>query len=652
VNNLAQPPRRFYEKEHMRKPGTTAVYRPAAIGLLLILLLGLLAACGPSAPPTDSAETTTNSNNPIPTRANLLGLPDNAANPLVSNDGGERDANGLPVGFTADGRPYRGNPDAPIVLEEFSDFECPFCSRFTLQTLPQLMQNQMAAGEVVLIYYDFPLTSIHPQAEPAANAARCAGDQGAAAYWEMHDILYARLREWNNRRAPEFFLNYANELGLDMVEFADCVDSNKYLDAVRADTALGVSRGVSSTPSFFINEQPLIGAQPIDVFNQAIATVLNGGELTAAQAANQPPPTPTPVPISDEGVAARLGSPDAPYTIVEFTDFGCAPCARYAADTLPKIIDLLVEPGQVTYLLKDAPDPARPEAKLASVAARCAGEQEAYWPMHEALFATQEVWVGNNVGAGAYFNTLAADLGLDEATFSGCLDSGQFDAAIATAVAEAQSVEVGALPFLFIEGYPISGAEPNNVSRALGLPMDVAVANSHALGDPNAPIMMVEFTDYQCPFCTRHFAETLPLLKQNFIDTGLVYYVVKDFPLTSIHPQAVKAAEAARCAGEQGAFVPMHEALFTSQSQWSGNPRASELFIELATALGLDQEEFSDCLNSGRMETAVLADLEEGMSLGVSGTPAFFINGFLVSGALPYADFEAGLNRMLAENRE
>lgn len=633
----------------MRESGTTTQRRLTAVTLLLLLLV--LAACGPSAAPV--ARETAPAVSAAPTRANLFGPLENAANlPASSADGGERDANGLPVGFTADGRPYRGNPDAPIVLEEFSDFECPFCSRFTLQTLPQLMQNQIAAGEVVLIYYDFPLTSIHFQAEPAANAARCAGDQSAAAFWEMHDILYARLSEWNSRRAPEFFLSYAAELGLDMVAFADCVENNTHLDAVRADTALGVSRGVSSTPSFFINDQPLIGAQPVDVFNQAIATVLNGGELTAAQAANQPPPTPTPVPISDEGVAARLGSPDAPYTIVEFTDFGCAPCARYAADTLPKVVELLIESGQVEYILKESPNAARPESQLAAVAARCAGEQEAYWPMHEALFATQEVWVGDSGTAGAYFNTLAVDLGLDEAAFSGCLDSGKFDAAIATAVAEAQAVEVGALPFLFIEGYPISGAEPNSIARALGLPMDVPIAGSHALGDPNAPITMVEFTDYQCPFCTRHFAETLPLLKQNFIDTGLVYYVIKDFPLTSIHPQAVKAAEAARCAGEQGGFVAMHEALFTSQSQWSGSPRASELFIELATALGLDQAEFSECLNSGRMETAVLADLEQGMSYGVSGTPAFFINGYLVSGALPYADFEAGLNRMLAENRQ
>jgi protein-disulfide isomerase len=81
----------------------------------------------------------------------------------------------IQIGFTADGHAYRGDPNAPVVLEEFSDFQCPFCTRFSEQTMPSLDRNQIADGEVLLIYYDFPLESIHPQAFAAANAARCAG---------------------------------------------------------------------------------------------------------------------------------------------------------------------------------------------------------------------------------------------------------------------------------------------------------------------------------------------------------------------------------------------------------------------------------------------------------------------------------------------
>ncbi len=88
---------------------------------------------------------------------------------------------GLPVGFTSDGFAFRGDPAAPVVMEEFSDFQCPFCGRFFEQTLPSLEENQIAAGEVVLVFYDFPLKRIHPQAETAHVAAHCAGEEGAAA---------------------------------------------------------------------------------------------------------------------------------------------------------------------------------------------------------------------------------------------------------------------------------------------------------------------------------------------------------------------------------------------------------------------------------------------------------------------------------------
>ena len=102
----------------------------------------------------------------------------------------ETDAKGLPVGFTDDGRPYRGNPHAPVIIEEFSDFQCPFCARFAAQTLPSIEENQIRSGDALLIFYDFPLTNLHPQATAAANAARCAGEQGAPAYWAMHDLLF------------------------------------------------------------------------------------------------------------------------------------------------------------------------------------------------------------------------------------------------------------------------------------------------------------------------------------------------------------------------------------------------------------------------------------------------------------------------------
>ncbi|PID85664.1 MAG: hypothetical protein CSB13_07185 [Chloroflexi bacterium] len=483
----------------------------------------------------------------------------------------------------------------------------------------------------------------------SANAARCAGEQAAPAYWDMHDILFNRPREWSNNNATREFIRYAEEIGLDVDDFTTCVEEERYFEQIQSNFEYGMSKGVSSTPYFFVNEQPLVGAQPTNVFNEAIATVLAGGKLANA-VPDAPPPQPTPITIADEGAAAVLGSNDAPYTIVEFTNYGCERCAEQAINTLPTVQDYLISPGQIRYVIKDLPGES-PESQIAAVAARCAGEQDAdaYWQMHKSLFRTQADWLESN-DAESMFMDLADELALDAVAFADCVGSGQFDAELQANVMEANELDIPGYPHFVIEGQSLSGVKPNALAIVLKLPMDVPRdTGAFAMGDPDAPITIIEYTDYQCPFCTRHFVETLPLLKENFIDTGKVYYVVKDFPLTNIHPQATKAGEAARCAGEQDAYMPMHDAIFAGQAAWSGNPDAANLFIGYAADLGLDKEAFSECLNSGRLETAVLDNMNEGASFGVTGTPAFFINGILVSGALPYDSFEQGLNNMLAE---
>src|SRR5690606_18809307 len=238
----------------------------------------------------------------------------NTVEPSTPIDPVEVDSLGIPVGYTAEGRPYRGDLNAPVVMEAFSDFQCPYCGRFSTQTLPGLLENQIAGGEVVMVFYDFPLKAIHPQASAAANAARCAGEGGAAAYWAMHDRLFENIGEWSNGQANEVFLRYGTELGVAGEGFATCLEENRYADAVEADLALGQGRGVSSTPSFFLNDQPVIGAYPLDYFNQAIAAV-GAGETVAAEPQVQPQgpaAKPTPATIVMDDSAGELGDDDAP----------------------------------------------------------------------------------------------------------------------------------------------------------------------------------------------------------------------------------------------------------------------------------------------------------------------------------------------------
>ena len=169
------------------------------------------------------------------------------------------------------------------------------------------------------------------------------------------------------------------------------------------------------------------------------------------------------------------------------------------------------------------------------------------------------------------------------------------------------------------------------------------------MGKPDAPITIVEFTDLQCPYCNRFTATTFEQLKAAYIDTGMVRFVSRDFPL-DFHPQALAAARAARCAGEQGKYFEMRLALVRNAS------RLSPAFMTTtAEGLKLDMGAFTPCATSTRFDADIKRDLAVGMKLGIEGTPSFVVgrttptgvNGVLVVGAQPFQVFEAKIKEQL-----
>src|SRR5213080_887744 len=148
-------------------------------------------------------------------------------------------------------------------------------------------------------------------------------------------------------------------------------------------------------------------------------------------------------------------------------------------------------------------------------------------------------------------------------------------------------------------------------------PVRTSVTDAPVLGRNDAPVTLVEFSDYQCPFCQRFFATTLPALKKDYIDTGKLRFVYRDFPL-EMHPHARKAAEAAHCAGEQGKYWEMHDMLFQHQAAL-----APPQLAEHARTVGVDEPKFAECLSSGRYATRVERGLTDGAAAGVQGTPGF-----------------------------
>lgn len=172
-------------------------------------------------------------------------------------------------------------------------------------------------------------------------------------------------------------------------------------------------------------------------------------------------------------------------------------------------------------------------------------------------------------------------------------------------------------------------------------------------GDAKAPVTIIEYTDLQCPFCARYAQGTFSQIENEYVKSGKVRYIVKDFPLESIHPNALKAAEATRCAAEQGKGWDMHDRLFANQQKLGPDQLPT-----YADALGLDVEKFKTCLGSGKHGAAVRKDMAEGQSAGVTGTPSFVLGvtdtksgklkpAKVLTGAQAFSAFKAAIDDLL-----
>ncbi len=175
-----------------------------------------------------------------------------------------------------DDDPIKGDPDAKVTVIEFSDFQCPFCSRFYTQTLSQLEENYIDTGKINFVFRDLPLDSLHPNARPAHIAAECADEQGK--FWDYHDILFEKQSQWQRLSSAELqttLTQYASDLGLQTVNFESCLESEEIADEVNSDAAAARSHGITGTPSFFIGNEKdgfvkLVGAQPYSAFQGII----------------------------------------------------------------------------------------------------------------------------------------------------------------------------------------------------------------------------------------------------------------------------------------------------------------------------------------------------------------------------------------------
>ena len=405
--------------------------------------------------------------------------------------------------------PSKGPRHAPVTIYEFSDFECPFCSRVS----PQLGALRDEFGDKVrLVFGQYPLP-MHPNARLAAEAALAAHDQGK--FWEMHDVLF--LNQGNITR--ETVGSFAAQLGLDGDRFGAALDKGIFKAQVDADIAAAKAMGVKGTPAFVINGVLLFGAQPYREFKAAVEDALKRADALMKAG----------VPLENldaeftKQATQNLGKPAAS------PDGKAAAPSRKPAPT--------AAPSDLAQ--KDEPVPAVPPV-------------------------AEQYGLGNVRGAP--------------------------------------------------EGHP---QVPDR--------RDIPLAGSPTLGPESAPVTLVVFSDFQCPYCALMSAVLHDAQAAYRDKVRLVY---KNFPL-DFHDMGRPAAEAALSAGDQGKFWEMHDAIYAVKG---GKALTHEALMKAARDAGVDTARVQADIRAETHKAQIDRDLALGAELDVSGTPTLYVNGRKLAG--------------------
>ncbi|MCI0573808.1 MAG: DsbA family protein [Myxococcaceae bacterium] len=357
--------------------------------------------------------------------------------------------------------PSWGPKEAKVTIVEWSDFQCPFCSRVN-PTLKQIKETYPNDVRIVFRHQPLPM---HPDAPLAAQASMAAHEQGK--FWEYHDRLFENQRKLDRGSLEQ----YAQELGLNVAQFKAALDSRKYEAYVQKDSQDGSAAGASGTPTFFVNGRQVVGAQPFANFKTAIDEELARASKLLAEGTQPaalyqklldtaPVSAPEPSPSAaaeprfvkvDVGQAPLKGKKTAPITIVAYSDFQCPFCSR-AVPTLKELETRYGDKVQIAF--KHLPLGFHANAKPAAEASMAAHEQGKFWEYHDKLFANQRQLDR------ASLEKYAQELGLNMAKFKAALDSGKFASYVDTDAREANSVGATGTPTFVINGRMLVGAQP------------------------------------------------------------------------------------------------------------------------------------------------------------------------------------------------
>ena len=607
----------------------------------------------------------------------------------------------LPV----DDTPTKGPADALVTIVESSDYQCPFCKR-AAPTVKQIEQEY--AGRVRLSFRHNPLTSMHPMAMPAALAAEeVRVERGDAKFWEATEALFAlqamdpesivkaavatgadaaRVRAAMDGRTHEARILRDQALVTGLGAGAT---PTFFVNGRKLEGALPFDAFRTVIDEELAKAQAMVkgGVAPRDVYAKIMAGAATTRQMMAGgpEAPAAPPPTQAAPPPSEfRKVPLRADDPargpkDAKLTLVLFSDFQCPFCSR-VEPALKQLEESL--PGQIRIVWKHEPLPMHPNAMPAAQASEAAREQGKFWQMHEKLFANQTALDADSLAR------YAREVGLDMGRYQAFVSAGKGTTRISEDQALASSIGANGTPNMFFNCRQVVGAKPfeqlkaiadeeirkvdallkgakpdagiyakacdDNVAKGAVYAQQAAADAARALtirpddpvkGSASAPVTIVLFSDFQCPFCSR----LLPSLQQVEQAYGnRVKIVWKHMPLPpSMHPQAQAAAEASEAAREQGKFWQMHDKLFASQRDFA----QPDAFARIARDVGLDMNAFQASLAAGKGRQRVLEDQSVAQRMGIQATPTMLINGEKLEGAVGFDVLKSVIDRKLSAAR-
>jgi len=592
---------------------------------------------------------------------------------------------------------FRGPKDAPVTVVNFSDFQCPFSKR-SVDVMETLLKKYN--GKVRYVFKHFPL-SFHKWAKPASYAAVAAQNQGK--FWEYYAKLYTDVKNINE----ETIVNYAKELKLDMDKFNADRTSAETAAKVQADITQGSLFGVRGTPTLFINGVRIVGANSAKI-EETITKQIAVGEQLRAKGVRDPyfeivkngkrkfiPPKREPPAVSHDVYKVEIpahapvwGAEDALVTMVLFDDFECPFCLRLYGTYEQLKKDYA---GRIRIAFINLPLGFHKKAKDAAYLAAAAHKQGKFWEVYNFLFTKQKEW--NRVpDFKEWLETNKADIPADWETLKKDMESKEIEKIVEEDIKTASSFGLRGTPASFVNGRFISGALPIDSFKKVideelkkaegkGLKGDafyreiikdgkpaVAKANGNKAekedpnkvypiklsgkeavkGAKNPKVTIIEFSDFQCPFCSKAFATVEGVSEKYKNDVKIVY---KNLPLGShkeAKPAALFAHAVKKLYGDEK-FFQLASILYAKQKEWNSNPE--EKFAAYAKEVGADWTKVKAEMAKPGTEAAVSEDIREAGNLNLRGVPAFFVNGKKVSGAKPAEFFESMIESVLKEKK-